>query len=110
MDTNLRDTGSTLGRPATFEPAGQEPFVLLWLGPTERESGAAFVEKQPDAWKPSRSSDDRRERTPDSALSGRESQGGEIILRTPLRRAVFITGLAGAVVLALFLAFARFAH
>jgi hypothetical protein len=35
---------------------------------------------------------------------------GAIILRTPLRRAIFITGLAGAVVLVLFLAFARFAH
>ena len=39
-----------------------------------------------------------------------KARGGEIILRTPLRREIFITGLAGAVVLALFLAFARFAH
>jgi hypothetical protein len=28
-----------------------------------------------------------------------KARGGEIILRTPLRRAIFITGLAGAVVL-----------
>ena len=34
-------------------------------------------------------------------------RGGEIILRTPLRRAIFIGGLAGAVVLALLLAIAR---
>jgi hypothetical protein len=30
-----------------------------------------------------------------------KARGGEIILRTPLRRGIFITGLAGAVVLAL---------
>ena len=34
-------------------------------------------------------------------------RGGEIILRTPLRRAIFVGGLAGAVVLALLLGFAR---
>ena len=28
-----------------------------------------------------------------------QARGGEIILRTPLRRAIFIAGLAGAVVL-----------
>ena len=39
-----------------------------------------------------------------------KARGGEIILRTPLRRAIFIAGLAGAAVLALLLAFARFAH
>ena len=39
-----------------------------------------------------------------------KARGGEIILRTPLRRAIFIAGLVGAVVLALLLAFARFAH
>jgi len=39
-----------------------------------------------------------------------KARGGEIILRTSLRRAIFIAGLAGAVVLALLLAFARFAH
>ena len=36
-----------------------------------------------------------------------KARGGEIILRTPLRRAVFIGGLAGAVVLGLLLAFVR---
>ena len=36
-----------------------------------------------------------------------KARGGEIILRTPLRRAIFIGGLAGAVVLALLLAIAR---
>ena len=32
-----------------------------------------------------------------------KARGGEIILGTPLRRAIFIAGLAGAVVLALLL-------
>ena len=36
-----------------------------------------------------------------------KARGGEIILRTPLRRAIFIGGLAGAVVLGLLLAFLR---
>ena len=36
-----------------------------------------------------------------------KARGGEIILRTPLRRAIFVGGLAGAVVLALLLTFAR---
>jgi hypothetical protein len=36
-----------------------------------------------------------------------KARGGEIILRTPLRRAIFVAGLAGAAVLALLLAFAR---
>nr|WP_249804190.1 MULTISPECIES: peptide ABC transporter permease [unclassified Bradyrhizobium] len=39
-----------------------------------------------------------------------KARGGEIILRTPLRRAIFIAGLAGAAVLALLLGFDRFAH
>jgi len=33
-----------------------------------------------------------------------KARGGEIILRTPLRRAIFIGGLAGAALLALVLA------
>ena len=37
-------------------------------------------------------------------ISGRDSRQGEIILRTPLRRAVFIAGLAGFVILAAWLA------
>ena len=36
-----------------------------------------------------------------------KARGGEIILNTPLRRWVFIVGLAGAVVLALLLSFLR---
>jgi hypothetical protein len=35
------------------------------------------------------------------------ARGGEIILNTPLKRAIFIAGLAGAVVLALVLGFLR---
>jgi hypothetical protein len=34
-----------------------------------------------------------------------KARGAEIILRTPLRRAVFIAGLAGAIILALVLQF-----
>lgn len=33
----------------------------------------------------------------------RKARGGEIILRTPRRRAIFVAGLAGAAVLALLL-------
>src|SRR6266700_316522 len=36
-----------------------------------------------------------------------KARGGEIILRTPLRRAIFMGGLAGAVALGLLLAFAH---
>jgi hypothetical protein len=36
-----------------------------------------------------------------------KARGGEIVLRTPLQRWVFIAGLAGAVLLALALAFLR---
>ena len=32
-----------------------------------------------------------------------KARGGDIILRTPLRRAIFIAGLAGAVILAILL-------
>jgi hypothetical protein len=42
----------------------------------------------------------RKKRAPYPAEKAR---GGEIILRTPLRRAIFIAGLAGAVVLAILL-------
>jgi hypothetical protein len=52
---------------------------------------------------------ERNER-PTAPDPAEKARGGEIILRTPLRRAIFIAGLAGAVVLALVLAFARFAH
>ena len=38
-----------------------------------------------------------------------KARGGEIILKTPLRRWVFISGLIGAVVLALALGFFRWA-
>ncbi|WP_295810574.1 peptide ABC transporter permease [uncultured Nitratireductor sp.] len=34
-------------------------------------------------------------------LSGEEARQGHIVLRTPLRRTIFIAGLAGIVVLAL---------
>jgi len=32
-------------------------------------------------------------------LSGQEARGGEIVLRTPLRRAIFFGGLIGAAIL-----------
>jgi hypothetical protein len=36
-----------------------------------------------------------------------KARGGEIILKTPARRAIFIAGLAGAVLLVLILTFVR---
>lgn len=39
-------------------------------------------------------------------ISAEKARGGEIILRTPLRRAIFVGGLAGAAVFGLLLAFA----
>jgi len=44
---------------------------------------------------------------PPKSYPADKARGGEIILRTPLRRTVFIGGLVGAVVLGLLLAFAR---
>jgi len=44
---------------------------------------------------------------PQPAYPSEKVRGGEIILRTPLRRALFVAGLAGAVALALLTAFAR---
>lgn len=37
-------------------------------------------------------------------LSGEKARQGEIILRTPLRKAIFLTGLAGLVILSVLLA------
>ncbi len=39
-------------------------------------------------------------------FSGKDTSQGEIILRTPLRKAIFIAGLAGIVLLAILLGFA----
>jgi hypothetical protein len=44
---------------------------------------------------------------PKQAYPADKARGGEIILDTPLRRRVFIGGLAGAVVLVLILALLR---
>jgi len=44
---------------------------------------------------------------PKSSYTADDVRGGEIILNSPLRRAVFIAGLAGAVVLALILVLIR---
>jgi len=51
---------------------------------------------------------ERNEQQPKAPYPAEKARGGEIILRTPLRRAIFIAGLVGAVVLGLLLAFARF--
>ena len=51
--------------------------------------------------------DQRNGPAPPPPYPAEKARGGEIILRTPLRRAIFIGGLAGAVALALVLAFAR---
>jgi len=44
-----------------------------------------------------------------SRYPAEKARGGEIILKTPLRRWVFISGLIGAVVLVLILGFIRWA-
>jgi hypothetical protein len=51
--------------------------------------------------------DQSNEPAPPKPYPADKARGGEIILRTPLRRAFFIGGLAGAAVLGLVLAFAR---
>ena len=51
--------------------------------------------------------DQSNEPAPAKLYPADKARGGEIILRTPLRRAVFIGGLVDAVVLGLLLAFAR---
>ena len=45
--------------------------------------------------------------SPPPIYPAEKAKGGEIILRTPLRRAIFIGGLLGAVILGLLLVFAR---
>ncbi len=44
-------------------------------------------------------------RTKPRTFSGRDARQGEIILRTPLRRAIFIAGLVGAAILAFVLSY-----
>jgi hypothetical protein len=46
---------------------------------------------------------------PKDPYPAEKARGGEIILRTPARRAIFIAGLAGAIVLALVLTIAGLA-
>ncbi len=42
-------------------------------------------------------------RQPQRQFSGKDVRQGEIVLRTPMRKAIFIAGLAGFVVLAIVL-------
>ena len=44
---------------------------------------------------------------PERSYPAEKARGGEIILNTPLKRGLFVAGLAGAVALALVLSFAR---
>ena len=44
---------------------------------------------------------------PEQPYPAEKARGGEIILNTPLKRGLFVAGLAGAVALALILSFAR---
>lgn len=44
-------------------------------------------------------------RTKPRTFSGRDARQGEIILRTPLRRAIFIAGLVAAAILAFVLSY-----
>jgi hypothetical protein len=80
------------------------------LAPTERESGVHLSKTNRmhgNRADPAMTERNERQTAPYPAEKAR---GGEIILRTPLRRAIFIAGLAGAAVLALLLGFERFAH
>jgi hypothetical protein len=80
------------------------------LAPKERESGVHLSRTNRmhgNRADPAMTERNERQTAPYPAEKAR---GGEIILRTPLRRAIFIAGLAGAAVLALLLGFARFAH
>ncbi len=43
--------------------------------------------------------------TPKAAYPAEKARGGEIILNTPARRAIFIAGLVGAVLVALLFSF-----
>ena len=47
-----------------------------------------------------------RERAENFEYSGRKARQGEIILRTPAQRAIFLVGLVGCVLLGLILLFA----
>jgi len=44
---------------------------------------------------------------PERSYPAEKARGGEIILNTPLKRGLFVAGLAGGVALALVLSFAR---
>jgi hypothetical protein len=44
---------------------------------------------------------------PQRSYPAEKARGGEIILNTPLKRGLFVAGLAGAVALALVLSFTR---
>jgi len=44
---------------------------------------------------------------PQRPYPAEKARGGDIILNTPLKRGLFVAGLAGAVALALVLSFAR---
>jgi hypothetical protein len=49
-----------------------------------------------------------RESSPEPApYPANKARGGEVILKSPARRAIFLAGFIGAVVLVLLLAFAR---
>jgi hypothetical protein len=58
------------------------------------------VREAPPQPAPPPSNEDRNR---DRRLSAEQARGGEIILRTPAQRAIFIAGLLGAVVFAILL-------
>jgi len=76
----------------------------------ERERGVHLSRYQMHGKRADPAMTERNEQQPTAPYPAEKARGGEIILRTPLRRAIFIAGLVGAVVLALLLAFAGFAH
>jgi hypothetical protein len=83
---------------------------LLWFGPESERGVHLSRDNQMHGNRAGPAMTERNERHSTAPYPAEKARGGEIILRTPLRRAIFIAGLAGAVVLALLLAFARFAH
>jgi hypothetical protein len=122
----VESTGTTINfRPAAithrdiglhFVSDSQEPFATLWFGSCKaREMAPAGLcccveTNQTEAGCADQKADpamtQRNEPVPPPYPAER-ARGGEIVLRTPLRRAIFIGGLAGAVVLGLLLAFAH---
>src|SRR5437660_6997896 len=94
-------SGLRAGSSLPVEPFGSSgetfPVVRIWLdGDGAADPGRRVERDGKQELEPAMTETDHRTPPPYPAEKAR---GGEIILRTPLRRAIFIGGLAGAVVL-----------